>query len=109
MEGAILHIFHEDRGEVLVNRYMEKLNIRFQNIESAQQIRDIFDQVLFEIAEELGRCRASNWIPKYARNRNDEGMCLLSSRPESSGKARSAISLINGRAYAAGIKVRRKC
>jgi hypothetical protein len=55
LEEAFLRIFHEEQGEVLINRYIEKLRLRFQNVESAEEIWRIYDQVLLEVAKELGK------------------------------------------------------
>jgi hypothetical protein len=55
LEEAFSHIFREQQSELLINRYVEKLHLRLQNIESAEQIWKIYDLVLLEAAEELGK------------------------------------------------------
>ncbi|HYB04618.1 MAG TPA: hypothetical protein VED17_09150 [Nitrososphaerales archaeon] len=55
LEEAFLRIFHEERGQALLNRYVKKLSLRFQNVESAEEIWGIYDQVLVEVAKDLGK------------------------------------------------------
>jgi len=55
LEEAFAHIFREEQSELLVSRYVEKLRLRLQNIESAEQIWKIYDLVLLELAKDLGK------------------------------------------------------
>ncbi len=54
LEEAILRIFLEEQGELLINRYIEKLAIGSRPIESAELIWETYDQVLRELGKELG-------------------------------------------------------
>lgn len=55
LEDSLSHIFRESHGERILERVINKLKLREQNITSAGQIWVIYNDVLAELARVLGK------------------------------------------------------
>ena len=55
LEEALAHIFKETAGEDLIERVIDRIGLRQQNITSSEEIWKIYDRALEELAKELGK------------------------------------------------------
>ncbi len=54
LEQSLSRIFRESAGEMLVERIVKRLDLTGQNITSAEQIWKMYDEILLELAKDLG-------------------------------------------------------